>query len=260
MPERSSAGKDSLRVILHAWPQEAGAPSTWKETPVTPGSPEAELWGAHPGPGHGKAARPSPLLISSARSKVPLARVPLCDSFRSETAPKIVTASAFSQGKRGSAKQGLTPPGFCCWWMLLVVPREPCTGPGRSILLGQLCGFPRSFSSPQGDRKAGCSYSAVVALAAVPIATDSRGQCHIGTVLSWAAGTRWRVLGFSSGHFSAGWFIPGMITTARAKQSSGQGLWRFKSKFQRAITAPGNGAAASTVPSSSGSEDARVPC
>lgn len=46
-------------------------PSTWNETPLTPGSPEAEVWGTQPGLGHGKAVRPSLLLISSAQSEVP---------------------------------------------------------------------------------------------------------------------------------------------------------------------------------------------
>lgn len=43
LPECFSIGKDSLRVLLHARPLEAGVPSTWKETPVPPGSPEAEV-------------------------------------------------------------------------------------------------------------------------------------------------------------------------------------------------------------------------
>lgn len=41
LPERFSGGKSSFRVIF-SHPQEAGDPSTWKETPVPLGSPE--LW------------------------------------------------------------------------------------------------------------------------------------------------------------------------------------------------------------------------
>lgn len=56
LPECFSAGKDILRVILHARPLEAVVPSTWKETPVTPGSPEAELRGHVAGAGSWKGS------------------------------------------------------------------------------------------------------------------------------------------------------------------------------------------------------------
>lgn len=104
------------------------------------------------------------------------------DSFRSETAPKIVTTSAFSWGK-GEAQAGadssrtLLPASVACCAQGTIHQSWAQHPPGAALWLS------RSFRSPQGDTKAGCFCSAAVALAGVPIATDSRGQCHIGAVL-----------------------------------------------------------------------------
>ena len=105
------------------------------------------------------------------------------DSFRGETAPKPVTTSAFSQGKgeaqagTGSSRALLPADAACHAW-------GPCTGPGRSSLLGQLCSFPGPSAVPRVTQKLGVSTKAAVAVAGVPIATDSRGQCHIDAVPS----------------------------------------------------------------------------
>lgn len=172
--------------------------------------PQGRGLGLKLGLGHGKAVTTLAVTHFLCPEQGALARVMLWgmhDSFQSEAPPKIVTTSAFSQGK-GEAQAGidcsraLLPAGAACH------AKGSCTGPGCSILLGQLCAFP---AVPGVTQKLGVSTRSHRQQRAVPHRRSGDG--HTGLRLA-----------FLSESFSEGCFTSRMEGTHHTQSEAAKQL------------------------------------